>query len=208
MADSLQKRIETICSEWAIKVADDLKVSLDTALKDSGTKRPQIDLGFNPSVAVDENGNASVKIIATGDYWDFIDKGVDGTKVKHGSEYAYKKKAVDFDAIEEWMKRSSIDAKRILLQIELKKKGLSIHNGGLTKMRKSLSGKKGSEDARGKLSKIFAVAIARDGHEAKPYLSKVLNKDRFDLLKNRISSEMGREITLTFKGIEHIKLTV
>jgi hypothetical protein len=207
VADSLDQKIYAVCEEWGNRVGDDLKISLEKALRDSGTKAPQIDLAFNPFITV-LNGNVNLVIKATGEYWDYINQGVNGTKVKHGSPYSYKKKAVDFEPIEKWIKKNGIDAKGILLDIELKRKGLSIQKGGLRKVRKELSGKKGYGEAAKRLSRIFAVAKARDGEEAKPYVSRVLTQNRLDLLTNRIGVVVGREITLTFKGVEQIKLTV
>lgn len=210
MADSLEKQIREICEEWSAKVATDMNISLAKALKDSGTSNPQATLTFANTVSV-VGGAAKIQILASGDYWDYIDKGVDGTKVKHGSPYAYKKKAVDFDAIEKWIKASSINAKKILLDIEIKRKGLSIRKGGLSKTRKELSGKKGHNDAVGRLSKVFAVAIARDGHEPKPFVNRVLHKERLELLTNRLSTVMGQTIIASLQfgeGKNEIKLTV
>lgn len=208
MADSLQKKIEDICEEWSKRLAEDMKISLDKALKDAGGTKPQFTLGFNNIVTVASNGDASVKVVATGDYWDFIDKGVDGTKVKHGSKYSYKKKAVDFDAVKDWIEAASIDASGIIAQIDIKKKGgLTPTNKELKKIKKGLS----YDESVGRLSKIFAVAIARDGHEAKPYVDRVYNKERLKLLKDRISTVMGREIMLSLNetgGYNTIKLTV
>lgn len=206
MSDSLEKQINDVCQDWSKKIAEDLNASLEKALRDSGTTRPQIDLVFTNTVLVDKDGNAKVSIIASGDYWDYINKGVDGTKVKHGSPYSYKKKAVDFDAIAKWITSNSIDAAGILLTIDLKKKGLTVTNKELKKLKKGID----RMEAVGKLSRMIAVKVARDGHEPKPYIDTVLTQARIDLLTNRISAIMGREITASFKieGLSNIKLTV
>lgn len=201
---SLQKEIENVCEAWATLLSDDLKTSLDQALKEGGAKRPQFDLTFFPRVKVSNEGGVSIQIEASGDYWDYIEQGVDGTKVKHGSPYAYTKGAVDFDPIESWIKRSSINAPKILADIQLK----STKYSRLTKTGQRLSKPKKKlsyDESVNRLSRVFAVAIARDGHEPKPYIDRVLNSDRIAVLTESLSEVIGREIIASFDNTGDFK---
>lgn len=194
---TLDEKIYNFVESWAKLLSDDLKASLDKALMDGGSNRGQYDLDFKENVKV-SNGSVIIQVEANGDYWDYVEQGVDGTKTKHGSDYSYKKKAIDFNAVEDWMKREGVDAKRILLQMEVKRRGLSKTKNKLSPINRSLSKVKKSlsyQDAVNVLAPVFATSIAREGLKPKPFIDRVYNKERILQLTEGLSEIMGQEIT-------------
>lgn len=187
----LDKELQDVCEAWAQKVADDLYISLNEALKKSERSNDQnAALRFTKNVNV-KDGGVKVQILASGDYWAFIDEGVDGTEVKHGSPYSFKGKFAKPKAIEKWIKAEALNPQKIIAEIELKRKGLSKTNRTLSRPKKKLS----FNEAAKRLSFIIGRSIAKKGIEPKPFIDKVINEVRLKELTDSLSEVMGREIT-------------
>lgn len=196
----LKEEIGKECDRFGKKLAILMKANLDEALRKGGRKLPQeAALNFKENIEFDGE-DIKIQIIAVVgekpvDYWAYIEKGVDGTKVKHGSPFSYKKKAVDFDAMESWIKKSGLKSNQILAEIKLKarkKQGLSSTPNTLSRSKRGLS----YDAATKQLSRIFAVAKARDGSEAKPFVQQAITESKPEEFQKRISEIIGREIAV------------
>lgn len=220
----LQQEIDKEVRKFGKKLAVYLKANLEEALI-KGAKRghsnPQeAALGFAPLLTPTNNG-VKLQIIACdrGDinrpveYWAYIEEGVDGTKIKHGSQFSYKKKAIDFDAVgKKWQNANNIHPQKILADIELKyqqnKKYSRLTKEGkrLSKPKKKLS----YDEAAKRLSVVFAVAIARDGLKPKPFVQQAIQDAKVDEFQKRISEIMKKEITVDLalnSSVKPIKIT-
>lgn len=184
---SLQEKITAICRNWSRKLAQDLKESLERALKDGQPKRSgqQASLTFGDEVVVDEQGNANIKIIATDEYWINIEDGR-GKGEKRPPSKALGAK---------WQTKNGINPNQILkeIQINAKKKYSRLTKTGkrLSKPAMELS----FDEAAKRLSYIFAGAISRNGIEPKPFVDRVITESRLRELTNKISEAMGQEVT-------------
>jgi len=176
----LDKEIETVCNEWAEKVAQDLYVSLNEALNKEGRSNDQnAALHFTKNIKVD-NGGAKVQILASGEYWINIEEGR-----KPNSKQPPSKK------IEKWIKAEALNPQKIIAEIELKRKGLSKTNRTLSRPKKKLS----FNEAAKRLSFVIGRSIAKKGIEPKPFIDKVINEARLKELTDSLGEVMGREIT-------------
>jgi len=216
----LQQEIDKEVRRFGKKLAVYLKANLEEALiKGSKFSRVQeADLNFKELLTPTDNG-IKLQIIAVGkgglpvDYWAYIDEGVDGTKIKHGSQFSYKKKAIDFDAVgKKWQNANNIHPQKILADIELKyqqnKKYSRLTKEGkrLSKPKKKLS----YDEAAKRLSVVFAVAIARDGLKPKPFVQQAIQDAKVDEFQKRISEIMKKEITVDLalnSSVKPIKIT-
>lgn len=195
----LQEEIERECKRYGKKLCIYLKAELEEALNRKHKKPMEADLNFKENVVATNDG-VKIQILAYAnskpvDYWQFIEYGVNGTKVSQGSEFNFKKGAIDFDAVgKKWQNKNNINPVKILAEIEMKSKKSS----RLTKFGKRLSKPKKKlsyDEAAMKLSGVFAVAIARDGLEAKPFVKKGIENSKPNEFKKRISELMGKEIS-------------
>lgn len=195
----LQEEINKEVRKYGKKLAVYLKANLEEAL--GGSREQEADLHFEEVLTPTESGiRLQLVAMAHGkpvDYWSYIEHGVNGTSIKYGSPFSYKKKAINFDAVgKKWQNKHNIDPRKVLADIELKyeegKKYSRLTKTGkrLSKPKKELS----YNDSAMKLSRIFAVAIARDGLEPKPFVNKAIQDSKPDEFKKRISEIMGKEI--------------
>lgn len=130
-----------------------------------------------------------LKITSKEAYASFLEEGVNGTKVKHGSPYSYKKKMVNIGAMEDY-----IDSKKLRLR----------------RTRKNRAGQKISEfvpndtDGKNKKSAAIAMAIsrARKGSKAVPFAKDAMQEAFKELPKKAaeaIAKDMAAQIVLDFK---------
>lgn len=81
------------------------------ALQDSLTKHDKVSGGglFQSVKAITKvYGQKIILEIRMDDYWKFVDKGVDGTFIKHGSEYSFKKGNIKQDATKKFIINNGI----------------------------------------------------------------------------------------------------
>jgi hypothetical protein len=193
----LTEEVKNICEEWGNDLAKNLKLSLELALKKGGRKLPQeAALNFENVIKVTPQGDVSIQIVASGDYWINIEDGRGAGK-----------KAPPSKVIEKWIKTSNIDARGILAEMKVKQKGgLSRVDKNLSKSKKNLS----YNEAAKRLSYVFSRSISRKGIDPKPYLKRVLNDETLEVLQERLSEVMKKEVSIELNlnnKIEPIKLT-
>lgn len=165
-----------------------LRDSLDKAKRHDSTDSLRQSIDGN--VAITEN-RLSLEI-ELNDYYKFIDKGVDGTKISHGSEYKYKKNG----------KRIPLDAMlKMIASGGLKPKPKEVKEGDkkVKRVSKKVSTKpKKPENPLETLAWTLGAFIKRDGIKPTHFFTNVIN----DELKNRIAVEISkalkRDIELTF----------
>jgi hypothetical protein len=180
---SLEQNIEAKCRNWGRKLSQDLHKSLNDVLGNVQDSKIQ----FNEVISVSKDG-VSVQIIASDEYWMYIESGrKPGSKPPPSDVVGLK-----------WQGSRGIQPKRVLAEIELKrKKRLSTIDRRLSKTTKELS----TQEASKRLSFIIARSIGKKGIEPKPFVEKVVTNERLNELASMISLEYGRdfEASLTFK---------
>lgn len=181
----MNEKIEAICRRWARELSQDLKRSLEKALKDGQPKRntPQeAALTFSEIVDV-SGGSINIQVLASGEYWVNIEDGRKPNSTPPPSDAVGKR----------WQNAHNIDARKVLAEIHLK------HTGGLNIRKKSLGKKtkaKISYDTAAKrLAFILARSIGKKGIEPKPFVDRVITNERVNLLMTELSEVIGKEIT-------------
>lgn len=180
---TIEQQVRKILREFGIKLGDDLNASLLQALQEGGRTNPSApSLAFTSIDSIDEStGTGVVKIIATGDYWYYIDKGRDKTK-KDGTGNV--RKGVG----KEWQGGNNIKAQQIIYDLQVKYN----NDNGLKRKVKKLSFDKATKA----LSFLIARKIHRDGYKARPFMDRVIKDGRIDKLTKDISVVLKKDITI------------
>jgi len=176
---SVKDRAKEILKEWGSELSKDLETSLVKALRDGGNRNVQ-----NPALNFREDAyfigdGVELNIIASGEYWKWIESGR-----KVGA------KNIPADVVgKKWQGLNGIDPRRILLQIRAKVK---------TKKRKlNIKTKPLDYDKAAKsLSFIIQKSIKKKGIKAKPFTNRVLEDGRIEELALRLRQELGKEFKL------------
>lgn len=193
---------EKILEIFGDELSEDLKNSLNAALRSAGYSSPQeAALTFVPEF-YDEPDGISMAIVASGRYWRYIEHGVSGKKSgsgtvgPEGKVYSYKNKMPPRDIFgEKWQKSKGIDARVVLLNIKAKAKSnnkLEYKNRKFTKTKKLLSYK----TAVNSLSMIYQRSVYNKGLKPKPFIDRVLNDGRLDKLRNQLSTVLSQGFKL------------
>jgi hypothetical protein len=214
---TLEEKIVARLRNWGRKVCQDMRQSI---IDDLGNdQETALNFDVEPSFSA---GVATIKIVASDDYWAFIEFGVKGTgnnlapgqrQKAPNSPFSYKGKYINTKAVGlKWQGSRGIQPKKVLAEIQAKKKPkysrLTSQGKRLSKPKKELS----TEGASKTLSIIFAGSIAKQGLEPHPFINKVLNEDRLAILTGSLSELMGAEITASlsfdpkFKELDKIKI--
>jgi len=157
----------------ALDILQDYSQKMIDALKDNLNKKDRFASGM-----LSQSITANVKVfnqvvemtISMEDYWKFVDEGVDGTVVKWGSPYKFKKK--------------NLNQKAMLKHIA---------NRGLR-----VTAKKGvsKENARKGLAFVLGRSIAKKGIKPTHFASEVFEGDLMEDLSNDLAEALGRDILI------------
>ena len=184
---STEGEVRKILIAFGKKLGDDLNESLFNALQQGGrTNASAPALAFTSIDSVDENG-ASVKILATGKYWDVIDKGRGASKKKGNG-------AVKEGVGKDWQAGNNIKAQQIIYDLQVKYND----SKGIKTPVKKLS----FEKATKQLSFLIARKIHKEGYKARPYLDRVINDGRIAQLTKDLAMVMSKDITIELTGIK------
>lgn len=187
--EEINKEVDKFAKTLAVFMNQELNIALEKGSKGKGNPQ-DADLHFTPNVVLNRDGY-TVQIIASGDYWEVIEKG-----------RAKGKRMPPTDKISDWIDKSGIDARKIITEINIKRKGglSEVSKKSLSKMKKSLS----YEGAKRQLSFVFARAISKNGIDPKPYIQNALNRIDFNGFLERMSTLIGNQITidLNLSGVE------
>jgi hypothetical protein len=191
---SLEQELYKECGKFGKKIAIYMRANLEEAMQKAGSRNPQsADLRFEPVVSL--NGTTvTIQIVASGDYWAYLDKGVQGTKQNNapGSRFKYKSKAINSKGLPNWIGQNNIDPRKIMAEIQLKRKnGLSIKGkSNLDSTKKGLS----FDKAKKQLTFVIATSIAQKGIKPRPFVQKTIKEVGFDAFKDRMAQLIGKNI--------------
>ena len=172
MEKSLTEAVADIVLSWTDELIQDMRTDLDRQVK---SKRNNLAQSISPSLIVTRNGVSMELSLA--DYYDFVDKGVNGMQGNQGSIYSYKtarpsKKHAQ--AIAEWITDAGIDFK----------------------------GRGSDNYAKARLNAAYAMAtsIKKKGLKPKPFFDKNINQARVEDLSQRILDATGIVVELQLLG--------
>lgn len=172
MEKSLTEAVADIVLSWTDELIQDMRTDLDRQVK---SKRNNLAQSISPSLIVTRNGVSMELSLA--DYYDFVDKGVNGMQGNQGSIYSYKtarpsKKHAQ--AIAEWITDAGIDFK----------------------------GRGSDNYAKARLNAGYAMAtsIKKKGLKPKPFFDKNINQARVEDLSQRILDATGIVVELQLLG--------
>jgi hypothetical protein len=124
---------------------------------------------------IKESNNEWEVIFTMLDYGYFQDKGVDGKRVKHGSEYSFKDKAPPPSALDKWIVQRGLaprDKKGRFMTRKQQQFALSrfIYNNGI---KRSLFFTKPWEQAQKNAGKLLQIALTKD---VSIYMDEIITK--------------------------------
>jgi len=142
-------------------------------------------------------------LVAMPDYYEFMDKGVKGTKSTYSesadSPFAYKKKYPNIGAIREWMNKNSITQLKQGNKSATKKPRASTLKRSSRKSN-TKSGKKDELESRLRLiAFLIARSIFEKGLKASNFYSNVINDKELIEFEQRLLDDFGDFITSIVK---------
>lgn len=197
MQSELDKEIRKFAKKLAVYMNAELEESLGDRVQEKA-------LRIEDEVAY-EGGNIVIRMMATGDYWRYIEYGVDGTKNSQGSPYKFKKGYIPSKVVgAKWQQSVGItDPKRILLNIEIKYRGQNQRNRDYRRSLR-IKGKKGlpySEAAK-RLSWVLSKSIAKKGLKPRPFIQDAIRGADLDGFNKKIADILGREIIIDLNNLQ------
>lgn len=100
-----------VVSDWVNERIEVAKKALQD--NDKNTARRSLYQSIVALPIVEEDGVITVQVEAN-DYWDFVNSGVDGTKIKRGAPYSYDGKQPPVTTIRQWMYDRSITTREYI----------------------------------------------------------------------------------------------
>ena len=161
--------IDKILVDWTDELIQDMRADLRQKTKKG--ERAILAAEIVPKFKA-KGGSISMDLYLN-DYYDFVDKGVNGIKGDVGSPYSYKYARPSMShakAVAQWITDAGIEFK----------------------------GRGSNNWAKARLSAGYAMAMAakRKGMKAKPFFDKNISEARIDDLAQRIADATGQEIEL------------
>jgi hypothetical protein len=175
---------ELILKAFGQDVAEDLKNSLNAALKAAGNRNPQeAALTFTPEF-YDEPDGITMSIVASGEYWKWIESGRKPKTRRIPADVVGKK----------WQNANGIDPRQIILSLrtKTKRKGLNYKQPKIKGKSKPLNYDKAAKS----LSFIIQGSIYKKGIVPKPFVDRVLNDGRLDKLRNQLTEVLSKGFKL------------
>lgn len=165
---NITEAIANVVLDWTQELIDDMRNDLEGQTKSQAKNLAQ---SIAPNLIVKRNGLTME--VSLNDYFDFVDKGVNGWMGNVGSPYSYKTKRASkkhAEAIAEWITAAGIEFK----------------------------GRGGDNWMKARLSAGYAMATAakRKGLKPKPFFDVNLTQARVDELVQRIADATGEKIEL------------
>ena len=168
------KTLNDVMFKYKSVITDELEQSLDNVNRvASGKLRQSI------RVDIDEEEEKISLSLYMDDYWKFVDKGVDGTQVKHGSPYKFTKKNVDNDAMLSFMKFRGITGKAAKT---IKPRKEPIPQSKLNEQTAFLIGR----------------SVAKKGLKPTDFFTDVINEDLKKRMSKDILKALGKDILISF----------
>ena len=166
--EDISSIIADIVIDWTDELIQDMRQDLNDKVK---SKRKSLAQSIEPSFTINSKG--ITMDLNLNDYYDFVDKGVNGVQGNVGSPYSYKYARPSMShakAVAQWITDAGIEFK----------------------------GRGSNNWAKARLSAGYAMAMAakRKGLKAKPFFDKNINEARIEDLAQRIADATGQEIEL------------
>ena len=175
---SLESEITKLITDFGQKLSDDLNESLNSALRDGGSKNTQeAALHFNPTFQITTSGT-TIRINASSSYWFYVENGRRPGKMPPSNKLGKK-----------WQNKNNIDARKIIQEIQInyyKKKGFNYNVKPLP-----------FDKAAKQLGYLIARSIGKHGYEPRPFIKRVINDGRITALSNALSLIFKKEIKIT-----------
>jgi hypothetical protein len=178
---NVNEEIDKLLNDFGAKWANDLKTSLDKALKDgakSGERVQTSRIEFVGGVKYYPN-KVIISITPNEDYWYYIENGR-----KKGKQPPTKVLG------EKWQAKNGISPSKILYQMTIdynQKKGFT----------KRIVKKLPFQKAAKQFAFIVARAIGKNGIKPKPFIDRVTEDGRKDELAQQMGKLIGKAITVT-----------
>lgn len=165
-----------ILTQFFVELSDDLEESLNRALRDGGRGNPQkAALSFKHDI-YDDGPGVSATITASGDYWKYIESGR-----KKGA------KRIPADVVGKvWQNTNNIDPRQVLMQLRLKK----------VRKLKTAKNKLNYDKAAKSLSFVIQNSIFKKGIKPKPFVDRVIEDGRIEVLSSTLRQVLGKEYKL------------
>jgi hypothetical protein len=173
---SAMSEAKEILGRFGDKLAEDLEKSLVRALREGGSKNvQQPKLNFRSEDYIEGDG-VTMEVIASGEYWKWIESGR-----KKGA------RRIPADVVgKKWQNLNGIDPRSIILQMRAKKKrGLSINKTKLN-----------YDKAAKSLSFVIQNSIFKKGIKPKPFVDRVLEDGRIEMLSAELRQVLGKNYRL------------
>lgn len=175
---------------WGEEIVTELRAEIDKVINVKGGGVSSLSDSVRSEV-VDVEGGHTIQIWMA-DYYKYVESGR-----KPNS------KAPPTGPIEKWIEQRYIDPRKIILDIQVRHRGISLRRKGLknklktpeVKTLKALS----FAMARKRLSWMFAKSIGKKGIEARPFISKVLTTERLKELNDILSKQFAKDFIVDFK---------
>lgn len=170
--------------------------ALQSSLEKYGKADGQQNLWQSVKATTKIFGQKIVLEISMEDYWKFVDKGVDGTKVKHGSEYAFKSggKPIPLSAVKSFIANRGITPAMSISKY--KKASLIKGKGKLSKKLKKAVLKQNKQDELNSTAWAMGVSIKRKGIKPTHFATEVMDGNLLTQFKNDITKAVGRNIKI------------
>lgn len=178
----IRKQTIHILNAWGKSLVKDLRKAINDAVKADGGGQSSSLAGDATYQVTDEGGNINFKLFFTGKgkkYWDYADKGVDGTEKSHGSKYKFKKKNLNQKAMLAFIDKRHF---KIELTDRRKKRIKAVRTKGIRQQYKKLS----ILDKKKSLAFILGRSIAKKGLEPMRFMEKVITNERISELKEML----------------------
>ena len=184
----LQEEVNRAVTRYAKKLAVYMNANLNEAINKGYNGGQEASLRLTENIIDYKNGDFTIQIIASGDYWRFIEYGVNGRKQNQNSPFSFKKEYINIGAVgKDWQSKNKIDARKIIAEIRLKRsKSLRIS-------KKSLNFDKATKQ----LASMFARSIARKGLKKRPFIDKAIQDSNLQRFLEEVAEIMKKNITLT-----------
>ncbi len=194
MAD-LKSKIESFMVTWGAKLGDSALKAANDAVNYGASQEVSLQVGG--SLKFDSNG--FVYNLTLTDYWEYIERGVDGWDKSHGSPYKYKKdgKMIPKKSLMHFFEMRGLQPTQSIAahQKALKVKG----KGKLSKKIKKSIIENDKDKSLNNMLFAMSHVIKRDGIEPRPFVKNIMTPELKKELYAGLRDIMKEELIINFK---------
>ena len=195
MASELENKIIEVLTIWGEKLYRSTQDEINKAIAADGGGQTSSLAGDLDFQVLNKNGVVSFNLFFKGkgaDYWDYANQGVDGTSVKHGSDYKFKKKNLNRDAMIAFIKK-----RHIKIEIDAKQTAQikSLKNKTVRKGVKQIARDKQINT----VAFLIGRSIAKKGIKPLGFIEKAVTDARLQELKQMLAPVIKQQFILEIK---------